>query len=90
VVCPSLFTRSHPRLTCASITGNFIVFGLYNLCNDGRRNVSRKGNNVSVFVYQPCRYNSTTALNLFTRTVFDLMKQKVNHIAVTPHNDDIM
>ena len=63
VACLSLSTRSHPRLTCASITGNLIVFGLYHICTDGRRNVSRKGKNVSVFAYQTCRYNSTTALN---------------------------
>lgn len=80
----SLSTRSHPRLTCASITGNLIVFVLYNLCTDGRRNVSRKGNNVFVFVYQPCSCNSTKALNLLMYTVFDLTKQKVSHIVVTP------
>jgi len=90
VACPSLSTRSHPRLTCASITGNLIVFNLYNLCTDGRRNVSRKGNNASVFVYQPWTYNSTTALNLFRCTVFDLAKPKINHTVVAPYNDGIM
>lgn len=90
MACPSLSTRSHPRLTCASITGNLTVFSLYNLCTDGRRDISWKGNNAFVFVYQPCTYNSTTALNLFMCTVFDLAKLKVNHPVVTPYNDGIM
>lgn len=90
MACPSLSTRSHPRLTRASVTRNLTIFGLYNLCTDGRRNVSRKGNNASVFVHQPCRYNSTTALNFFMCTVLDLTKLKVNHTVVTPCNDGIM